>query len=92
PLFSKDIEIHNEIYLGAFGLRSAVRMGQWKFIDNQGEKTNELFNLEGDPEERINVINKEKTLAKEMHHKLWEFKARWSKQLSWRDMPASADI
>ena len=90
PLFtSPDMEIHEEVFMGAFGLRAAIRKGPWKFIDNRGEKPNELFNLENDPEEKNNLIEKEKKLAEKLHRKLWEFQAKWSKSLAWRDEPVN---
>lgn len=89
PLFkNSDLAVHKEIYLGAFGLRSGIRQDRWKFIDNRGEKPNELFDMEEDPEERINLAENKESLVRDLHHKLWEFQARWSEILSWRDEPA----
>jgi len=64
--------------------------GPGKFIDNRGEKPDELYNLDGDPKEKNNVIKAEKTRAERMHRRLWEFQARWSAVLSWRDKPAES--
>jgi len=91
PLFKdSNLSVREEIYLGAFGLRSGICQGWWKFIDNRGEKPNELFNLEEDPEERVNLAEDKKALARNLHHKLWEFQAKWSAILSWRDEPTRA--
>jgi len=89
PLFKNDdFFVREEFYLGAFGLRSGIINSQWKFIDNRGEKPNELFDIEEDSEERVNLVKQKKDLVRKLHRKLWEFQARWSAELSWRDEPA----
>ncbi len=92
PVFRNEkIQIREAFYCGAFGLRASVRQGEWKFIDHRGEKPNELFNLSEDPKEKINLLEKNKKLAAGLHRRLWEFQARWSASLSWRDRPAVAE-
>lgn len=76
-------------WLGAFGLRAGVRQGSWKFIDNRGEKPNELYDLASDPTERRNLAPAEPDRAARMHRELWEFAMRWSATLAWRDAPAA---
>ena len=89
PLLRGETEaVRERAYIGAFGLRGAIRTEQWKFIDNRGEKPSELFDMTSDPAERANLITKEPTLARELHRKLWEFERIWSGALSWRDEPA----
>lgn len=88
PLFYSDKEVHDEIFIGAFGIRAAIRQGPWKFIDNRGEKPSELFNLSDDPKEKKNLFYKHKKLSIDLHRKLWKFHQKWSKGLSWRDNPA----
>jgi len=91
PLFkNEDASLRNEIYMGAFALHSAIREGRWKFIDYEGEKLNELFDLENDPKEKVNLIKDKKEVAKHLHYKLWKFKAKWSEALAWRDEPIYA--
>ncbi len=89
PLLREQAEsVRDAVYNGAFGLRASVRRGPWKMIDNRGEKPNELFNLHDDPLERKNRYDDLRDLADELHHELWEFQARWSGALAWRDEPA----
>jgi len=88
-LIGKKKEIRDTIYLGGFALRAGIRKGKWKFIDHHGEKPNELFNLEDDPKEKINLIKDKKDLAKELHYELWKFCSKWSAALSWRDKPVT---
>jgi len=83
-------EVREAAFIGGFGLRAAVRRGPWKLIDHRGEKPNELFDLEEDPAEKSNRIDREAALARELHRELWEFQARWSVALSWRDKPMKA--
>lgn len=84
---NENVSIHNEIYMGAFALHSAVREDQWKFIDYEGEKLNELFDLKNDPKEKVNLIKDKKEVAKYLHYKLWKFKVKWAEALAWRDEP-----
>ncbi|MFQ6116368.1 MAG: hypothetical protein ACE5NG_20100, partial [bacterium] len=59
----------------------------WKFIDNRGEKPNELFDRRNDALERENLAEQNLDVVKELHRKLWEFGAQWAAPLSWRDRP-----
>ena len=89
PLLTGEAEaVRRHAFLGAFGLRGAIRTEQWKLIDNRGERPNELFDMAADPAERVNRIDAEGTLARELHRKLWEFQRLWSGALAWRDEPA----
>lgn len=89
PLLRGQVEtIRERAYIGAFNLRGAIRTDEWKFIDNRGEKPNELFHMVDDPQERTNLVQQELSLARELHRTLWEFQTIWSGALSWRDEPA----
>ena len=79
--------MREEIYTGAFQTRRAVRDRKWKFINNMGEKPNELFDMESDPEERENLIDREPEVASSLALRLWEFGQNWAKSLAWRDHP-----
>ena len=83
--------VRDTAYIGAFGLRSGIRAGSLKLIDNHGEKPNELYDLSSDPAEQDNLAAKEPDTAAELHRRLWDFRARWSGMLAWRDRPADAD-
>ncbi len=83
--------VRDTVYNGAFALRSSIRKGAWKLIDNRGEKPNELFNLDEDPRELDNRHDDMRELAQELHRELWEFQTRWGSVLAWRDEPARAD-
>jgi arylsulfatase A-like enzyme len=80
-LKNKAAEVRESIYTGAFGERSSVRQGQWKFIDNRGEKPNELFDLTADPGERHNLADAESERATRLHRSLWRFQRRWGTML-----------
>ncbi|MBL7224454.1 MAG: sulfatase-like hydrolase/transferase, partial [Candidatus Brocadiae bacterium] len=80
--------VRQRAYLGAFGLRGAIRTERWKLIDNHGEKPNELFDMLADPAERTNLFEQEATLARDLHRRLWDFRRIWSGALAWRDKPA----
>ncbi len=81
-------KVRDYVYCGAFALHASIRGERWKFIDNEGEKENELYDMENDPYEKENVIEKEPEVARRLHRKLWEFKFQWSIPLSWRDKPS----
>jgi arylsulfatase A-like enzyme len=83
-----DPPVRDCVFNGAFGLRASIRTERHKFIDNQGERENELYDLEQDPAEQDNVIGRHRQLAEELHRRLWEFRAEWASALSWRDRPA----
>ncbi len=76
------------VFNGAFGLRASIRTAQHKFIDNRGEKPNELFDLDADPQERTNLAAREPDLVRDLHRRLWEFQRQWAGALAWRDRPA----
>jgi arylsulfatase A-like enzyme len=88
PMIRGDVDSAREyIYNGAFGLRTSIINDEWKFIDNRGERPNELFSREKDPSERQNLIEEYPGVAEELHRKLWDFGSRWAAALSWRDRP-----
>jgi arylsulfatase A-like enzyme len=88
PLLREDEPaVRDCVFNGAFGLRASIRTERWKLIDNQGEKPNELFDMENDPKERDNVAEREPELAEELHRRLWDFRSQWAGALSWRDRP-----
>ncbi len=74
-IFSEDILLQ----LGPYNIRS-VRDGKWKFILNQkfpeGSMQRELFNLEKDPHERVNLLDEEKETAKRLERELVVFMGR----------------
>jgi len=66
-----------EVFSGGFGgIRACVFNGEWKFIDNRGEKPNELFHLPSDPEERRNRADKELALVQRLHRDIWDFQVQ----------------
>lgn len=83
--------VRDTAFSGAFAIRSSIRRGSWKMIDNRGEKPNELFNLDDDPLERDNGYDKMRALADDLHRELWQFQSRWGSILAWRDEPARPD-
>ena len=79
--------VREYVYNGAFGLRTSIVNSDWKFIDNRGEKPNELFDRESDPLERENLAPQHPDIADELHRELWGFVSQWAAALSWRDKP-----
>jgi arylsulfatase A-like enzyme len=86
-LKGEEEKIREEVYIGAFCLRGGIIKDEYKFINNYGEKENELYNLVNDPFEKNNIINKNQKIAEILSRKLWEFISKWSEALSWRDRP-----
>jgi len=72
-------------YLGALQYREAVRTRDWKFIDNRGERDNELYNLTDDPHEHTNLLWKQPEIARKLHRMLWEFHLPWAGDWTWKD-------
>lgn len=79
--------IREHVYNGAFGLRASIVNNNWKFIDNRGEKSSELFDRKNDPLEQKNLAKEHPDVVKELHRKLFDFNAQWARALSWRDRP-----
>lgn len=80
-------KVRDAAFFGSLQYREAVRMGDWKFIDNRGEQGNELYNLANDPEERNNLIASEPELARKLHRMLWEFHLPWCGDWTWKSRP-----
>lgn len=88
PVISGEADsIHPRIFVGAFQLHAGCLEWPWKFIDFRGEKENELYNLADDPGEKRNLATAKPTEATQLHRHVWEFNARWSNQVAWRDHP-----
>jgi len=88
PLLNGEKEAVREyVYNGAFGLRASIVNHHWKFINNRGEKANELFDRRNDPLELENLAEQHPGVVEELHKKLWDFESLWARALSWRDMP-----
>jgi len=87
-LISGDTDrVHERIFNGAFALRASVVTERYKFIENQGEKADELYDLWADPGETKNLIGEAPELAAELHRSLWDFRMKWGSSLRWRDRP-----
>jgi arylsulfatase A-like enzyme len=74
--------VHEKLYMGAWNVRSGVIWDRYKFIDNRGEKPNELFDMLCDPLERHNLVEEMPDLAHQLHRDLWDFHQPWSLKLS----------
>lgn len=72
----------DRLFLGAYNYRAGVRTATHKFIDNRGEKPNELFDMLADPLEQRNVIADNEALAGDLHRALWDFHEPWKAKLS----------
>ena len=48
----------------------SIRTSSWKFISNEFDGTEELYNLKDDPEEKINLISKNLSIYEELKSKL----------------------
>jgi len=76
------------------GHQFGVRMGKWKYFVGWGEKTEQLFNLQTDPGEKINVHQKYSELSKFLAMKIETWKKSFlrspstSKKLSNEDVEA----
>jgi len=71
------------LYLGAYNYRAGVVTDDgYKFIDNRGEKGDELYNLPSDAAEKQNLIEESPELAAELYRALWDFHEPWRVKLS----------
>ncbi len=62
-------------------LVSCLRTEKWKFIFNQKQKTKELYDLEADPDEKINLASQRQEVVKDLQKQLllaYENKAKLS--------------
>ncbi len=78
PLVRGEVEkVRDALYMGAYNYRTGVRTETHKFIDNRGEKPDELYDMTTDPLERHNLIHREPELARQLHRQVWDFHAPW---------------
>ena len=83
PLARGETEaVHEKLYMGAWNVRAGLVCNQYKFIDNRGEKPDELFDMRCDPLERHNLATEMPDLVEQLHRDLWEFHQPWSLKLS----------
>ena len=54
----------------ATGNRKAIRVGSWKYITGNKNTEPELFNLETDPQEAVNIIVEKPEKAESMKQQL----------------------
>jgi len=66
-------EVAEGVY--AEGEKFGLRRGRWKLIEGPEEETLELFDLESDPEERENLVDREAERVKQMREEI----AAWRK-------------
>jgi arylsulfatase A-like enzyme len=69
--------VRERVCLGAFNYRDGVRDERYKFIDNRGEKPDELYDMVADPRELNNLLPEQEELGRQMHRQLWEFHGPW---------------
>lgn len=82
PLEGRTLFFHTENPLSrADGL---LHQGRWKFIRDRHTGVEELFDLQGDPQERLNLVAIERPLAKQLAATLTEWRAR---QLAYYHFP-----
>ncbi len=74
--------VRENLYLGAYNSRTGVRTATHKFIDNRGEKDNELFDMVADPAEQHNIAEDNPELAHELHRRIWDFHEPWKVKMS----------
>jgi len=78
PLMQGEVEsVRDALFLGAYNFRTGVRTMQHKFIDNRGEKPDELYDMVTDPLEQHNILAEEPELGACLHRQVWEFHAPW---------------
>jgi arylsulfatase A-like enzyme len=72
PLMKSDTQKEDRVLHWLFGNRWAVHKGSWK-LGGQGGKPLTLVNLESDPEEKSNLINRQPARADELfgRHRTW---------------------
>jgi arylsulfatase A-like enzyme len=64
--------------LDVAGEKFGIRLGPWKYIEGTEEGTKELFRLEDDPGEQVDLYDSYRAVADELHEKL----AAWHKACS----------
>jgi arylsulfatase A-like enzyme len=69
--------VRDKLFLGAYNYRAGVRTERHKFIDNRGEKPNELYDMLADPLEQQDIIADNEALARDLHRALWDFHEPW---------------
>ena len=62
---------NKRLALSELGEKKALIQGKWKFIYDLFLQTEELYNLESDPRERLNLVDEETTIRWELKNKLF---------------------
>jgi arylsulfatase A-like enzyme len=82
---NRAVFLHRRHYKGKFrdkhwvkGELFGVRHGAWKYIEGKEQNVKELFNLEDDPLERINLVAKFPTIAQKLARKVEKWKTTHS--------------
>jgi arylsulfatase A-like enzyme len=62
------------------GDKFAVRVGPWKYIEGEEEGTRELFNLEDDPGELVNLYESSRAVADELRARIAAWKSNCARE------------
>jgi len=78
PLIEGEADkVRDRLFLGAYNYRTGVRTETHKFIDNRGERPNELFDMIADPLESENLAADQPQISADLHRAVWEFHEPW---------------
>lgn len=61
------------------GVKLGIRIGDWKYIEGDEEKSKELFNLKSDPQELTNLLTINQKKASELSSLLTKWKVAYSR-------------
>jgi len=61
------------------GEKFAIRAGPWKYIEGEAEGTRELFNLQDDPGELVNLYETSRAVADELQTRIAAWKATYGR-------------
>ena len=81
-LYRRHYEPGHDGNIPVAGDKLGIRLGSWKYIEGEEEGTRELFNLDDDPGERMNLFDSSPDVAKELATSL----AAWRKAFD-RNLP-----
>jgi len=67
-------------------------VGPWKYIEGEEEGTRELFNLEDDPGELVNLYESSRTVADELRARIAAWKSDYARETGDRPKPSPEDL
>ena len=89
---NRPMKLHSGKQVLLKGGKSGIRAGKWKYIEGKEEKTRELFDLEADPQEQVNLTSTHPQKAAELASQLEAWEQTHRRKESLKDTISEKDL